>query len=244
MIKITNHSKLNPKLWKNENSLRPDVESLLKNIMVSIVSSLSTLANIPIDLDKDVADFLVCGSCAGYNYKRKSDLDFKIIINPERYLEKMDWQTFIVFSKFVTNSFIERYSPKIRGISVDVGINFKRYERSWYSLKTHKWIVNPVKLNKEEIKYINYRANLYYMAIKKKVNLVINNKLKHKDAAELYLYLKDKRVKSWDEEFSNNSPFAIAFSKLLSHTKIRKRLLDTDEDYTRKMMTDVNVDPS
>ncbi|MBN1325017.1 MAG: hypothetical protein JW974_02260 [Alphaproteobacteria bacterium] len=241
IIKVPNHKRLNPKIWLKDGSLRPDVAVVLDNMVVSIISSLSTFSKIPIDFEKDIEEVVLCGSCANYFYRKKSDLDMKIIVRQARYLEKMDMGMYKVFSKFISSYFVKKYSPNIFGIPVDIGIVGTAAEITKYSLMQKKWIIEPERLTDEECKYINYRSKLYYLAIKKMVKNIIKDKNKHADTPKFYAYLRTKRVKSWDDKFNNREPFSIALSNL-SDTGIIDKMLNLNKELIQDLMTDINQD--
>ncbi|MBN1325013.1 MAG: hypothetical protein JW974_02240 [Alphaproteobacteria bacterium] len=235
MVKIKNHKILNPKIWNQDGSLRVDVENVINNIVVSVITSLAALAKIPVDVEKDMEDYFICGSSANYFYRNKSDLDIKIIVNIDRYLDKMDLKAFDIYCNFVGNFFIKKYLPKINGISVDISITRKKYTKSCYSVKNNKWVIYPIRLTDEDFKYISYRSNLYYLAIKKMINNIIKDKNKHADIPKFYDYLVKKRYKSWSESFENRAPFSIAFS-YIRDTGLIDKMLDINKELIQDLV--------
>ncbi len=69
---IDKHSELNPKLWKNSNELRPEVQVALFKIAKEFYEFL--------DFDVPLEDVQVTGSQANYNYSDYSDLDLHLIV--------------------------------------------------------------------------------------------------------------------------------------------------------------------
>lgn len=243
IIRVPNHKRLNPKLWNGDGSLRPETYNVINNIVVSAISSLSTFSKIPVDLEKDIVDVVLCGSSASYFYKKYSDLDIKIVVRPDRYLKKMNIETYKVFSKFVSSHFVKKYSPSVCGISVDVGIVGETLEIEKYSFNQKKWLIKPTRLTSDEIKYIRKRTRIYYLAMRKMIKSILKDKNRYKEAGELYGYMRTRRKQSWDERFYNRTPFSLAFS-YLSHDGFFKKLLKAQEIYIKNMMTDINCNPS
>lgn len=243
MIKISNHSRLNKKLWLSNGSLRPEAEKILNNMVVTIITLLAVFSKIPVDLEKDIVDIILCGSAAEYFYNKNSDLDMKIIINPDRYLKKMDQQTLNIFSKFLSNYFTTNYTPKLFGISVDVGIVNTTKEMPKYSLVQKKWLIKPARFSPDELKYIKHRTKLYYLALRNMINGLLKDKSKHNDAAKLYFYLRARRMESWNEKLINKSPYSLAFSHI-NRRGLFKKLLKLDEMRIKRLMTDINSNPA
>lgn len=242
MFRIHNHSKLNPKIWQSDGSMRPEVAEVLTRTYISFMTVLSVYANIPIDLENDVVDVFLCGSSVNYFYSRKSDLDLKIFIKPDRYMEKIKPDLVNNFIRFIRNFFVDKYKPDCSGISIDISVTFSDIPYERYSLLQKKWVKEPKRLSDDELKYIKHRAKLYYLAMDNMIKTIVKDKNKHKDAASLYSYMKDRRFSSWYEKFSNRSPYSLAFSRIKK--KQLEKLLKTERKYTKKLMTDVNINPS
>ena len=108
MLKIKNHSKLNPILWNSDNSIHPEVAEVLTRISVSFMTVLSTYVGLPLDFESDVLDVFVAGSSVEYFYDKNSDIDLTLLIKADRYLERMKPDIFDGLVKFIQNFFIEK----------------------------------------------------------------------------------------------------------------------------------------
>lgn len=73
---IDKHPTLNPKLWKDEDTLRPEVQVALFKIAKEFYEFL--------DFDAPLVDIQVTGSQANYNYSEFSDLDLHLIVPYEQ----------------------------------------------------------------------------------------------------------------------------------------------------------------
>ncbi len=69
---VDKHSELNPKIWRDEDSLRPEVQVALFKIAKEFYEFL--------DFDAPLVDVQVTGSQANYNYSSYSDLDLHLIV--------------------------------------------------------------------------------------------------------------------------------------------------------------------
>jgi len=235
IIRKSNHKRLNPKIWRRDCSLRPDVDFVLNNIVVAVMSSLATFSKIPVDLEKDIEEIVIGGSCADYFYTKKSDIDLKIKVRPDRYLEKMDIETYKSFSKFVSSYFVAKYSPNIFGIPVDIGIVGESLDITKYSLIQKKWLIKPKKLTNSELKYIEHRKKLYYLSIRNIMMGVIKDKNKHFDIPKVYAYLRKKRVESWKESFGIRGPYSQALSRV-KNSGLTDKMLNTNKELIKSLM--------
>ena len=73
LLSIVIHSELNPKLWRDENSLRPEVHAGLLAIAREFYHSL--------DFDLPLKDIQITGSQANYAYSDYSDIDLHLIVD-------------------------------------------------------------------------------------------------------------------------------------------------------------------
>ncbi|MBN1325012.1 MAG: hypothetical protein JW974_02235 [Alphaproteobacteria bacterium] len=242
MLQIKNHKTLNPKIWLPDNSLRPEVAEMLNRIYISLMTVLSIYYNIPMDLERDVVDVILCGSSKEYFYSKKSDIDIDIILRPDRYLEKIHPDLLIKFNSFIRTFFTNKYSPKINGISVDIGFISRDFDFVRYSLIQKKWLRNPKKYSDKELKIMRYKTNLYYLAMKKMINSVLKDKTRHKELSGLYSHMKNRRLKSWDDYSIGMVAYSLAFAHLKRNGIINK-LLKADEAYMKRMMTDLSCNP-
>lgn len=127
--------KLNPKLWQCDGNLRGKVGEILDRVFISIMSMLAVYTNVPMNIDSDIIDIILCEPFV--------DLNVKIIIRPNRYLKKMDSDVFEEFVKFLCISFAEKYKPRINGVKVNIDFKLVPPSGLRYSLFNRVWINKP-----------------------------------------------------------------------------------------------------
>ena len=138
-IKLQYHSKLNPKIWINENKLRTEVKTKL----LQFAKAFQSFANIP---QAAIEDIILTGGNANYNYTKYSDLDVHIMVDKAKVTgfglrlddamqdKKMLWT--LTHNIKVLGYPIEPYAQ-------DVHSKFPTGQ-GVYSLKSDKWIQKPV----------------------------------------------------------------------------------------------------
>jgi predicted nucleotidyltransferase len=236
MIPVYNHLALNPKMWLADNVLRPAAAELSTRIFISFMTVLSTYGGLGLDLDADVKDVVLCGSCVGYNYKRKSDVDISIILRPDRYLQSMDSDTLDTLLDFVGLFFIKKYDPKILGMRVDISVVpdvSGRFAR--YSLIQKKWLKEPRRFSADETQRIKYRADLYYRALRRRAVALLRDKNMHGQGCKTWHEMKLRRSESWDEDLLNMAPYSLAYSHLNRQGYVQ-RLSNADRNNIRRLI--------
>jgi len=130
---------LQPKLWKNSTHLYPGVKAALMEIVDEFVENLG--------LDVDIADIIVTGSIANYNWSKFSDIDVHILvdfddINTDHDLVKR-------FFDAVRSNWNKLHDIRIKGHEVELyvqDINEPHISTGVYSLPDEKWLVTPKKI--------------------------------------------------------------------------------------------------
>ena len=104
------HETLNPRIWTEDNQLRPEVSVALKKIVNFFVEQ--SEINIP------VLDVYLVGSNASYNYSSHSDLDVHIITN----YEDVDCNEEIVqlLYNMLKTKFNSDYEFSVHGVPVEL----------------------------------------------------------------------------------------------------------------------------
>lgn len=140
---------LNPILWDEDNSLKPEIKSKLLEIYTAFVNKLKE-KEIPID----VVDVLLLGSNAAYNYGDKSDIDLHIVTDFNN-IPLNDTLTQLFYNHEKTD-FNEEYDITIKGLPVEVyieDINAGTMSNGIYSLLQDKWLKFPEYNPPEDIDY-------------------------------------------------------------------------------------------
>ena len=131
-IPAQNHTELNPALWDGD-ALKPDVEHTLLKIAKAYWKFLS--------IDTPIADIVISGSQANFNYSKHSDIDLHLIVSYANVQCDM-----AVDELFDTKRKLwkEQHNIDIHGIPVEVYVEdtAKPAVTASYSLLKNTW-VNP-----------------------------------------------------------------------------------------------------
>ena len=133
---------LQPKLWKDSAHLYPGVRAALLEIVEEFLENLG--------LDTEVADIIVTGSIANYNWSRFSDIDVHILvdfneINDDKELVKR-------FFDAVRSNWNKLHDIHVKGHEVELyvqDVNEPHVSTGVYSLSDQKWLVVPKKVKPE-----------------------------------------------------------------------------------------------
>lgn len=130
------HDKLNPKLWNEDNTIKPEVYQKLYNISQEFLKF--------IEIPLNIVDIEIVGSNASYNYNETSDIDLHVIVNSEvNYVEPEILRTLYNARK---SSFNDNYDLSIEGIPVELYIEDVKDGNATngrYSVLKNDWVVFP-----------------------------------------------------------------------------------------------------
>ena len=135
------HDTLNPKLWDENNNLRPIVKDRLIRIVDKYIESSDVLTK------EDVIDVELLGSNASYNYTPYSDLDVHLVVNMEDV--SCDPALFQLACNAERSNFNKNYDFKIKGIDVELyveDVHAGTASNGIYSLFNDEWIKFPQKI--------------------------------------------------------------------------------------------------
>lgn len=138
---------LNPKLWQQDGTLRPEVHDKLIEIQNEFIEQLNE-NNIPVA----VLDAWIVGSNASYNYTDQSDLDLHIIVDSNA--SSCDAAVLQILYNYFKSNFNSKYDISIHGIDVELyieDVNSNAVSNGIYSLKQDKWIKKPIKADIPEV---------------------------------------------------------------------------------------------
>jgi hypothetical protein len=141
--------KLNPDVWVDENTIKPDIKELLIKIAKDYYNSLN--------LNISISDINFTGSLANYNWSKYSDFDVHILIDTSKFGDK---ETLIKdLIDYKTRAWNDKHNITIKGYDVELyieGINQEHYSTGVYSLLNEKWVIKPEipnpKINKKIVK--------------------------------------------------------------------------------------------
>lgn len=134
------HSQLNPRLWLDDNTLKPEVREKI----LEITNEFQKYLEIPINF----IDVHLLGSNASYNYTENSDLDVHVIVNFDYLNAPDEWLQ--IFFNLQKRAFNEEYDIKIKGIDVELyveDVNAGTVSNGIYSVYKNKWIKPPKYIN-------------------------------------------------------------------------------------------------
>lgn len=132
--------KLNPLLFDEEGSLRPEVSKKVKEIVDAFLEA----AGVSIK----IADIRLVGSNASYNYNEHSDLDIHIVTDLSKIAEPETIAR--LYMDVVKRNFNLIYDIKIKGIDVELyveDINAGAQSNGVYSVMKDKWIKEPTPMD-------------------------------------------------------------------------------------------------
>ena len=138
---------LNPKLWQQDGTLRPEVRGKLIEIQDQFIEELNE-NSIPVA----VLDAWIVGSNASYNYTDQSDLDLHIIVDSSA--SSCDAAVLQILYNYFKSNFNSKYDISIHGIDVELyieDVNSNAVSNGIYSLKQDKWIKKPIKADIPEV---------------------------------------------------------------------------------------------
>jgi predicted nucleotidyltransferase len=133
---------LQPTLWKDSAHLYPGVKAALMEIVEEFTENLG--------LDVEIADIVVTGSIANYNWSKFSDIDIHLLvdfeeINSDRELVKR-------FFDAVRSNWNKLHDIRVKGHEVELyvqDVNEPHISTGVYSLPEEKWLVTPKKVKPE-----------------------------------------------------------------------------------------------
>ena len=186
------HDELNPRIWDEDNQLKPKIKKGILDIVNEFVDY--------IEYDLPVVDIVIVGSNASYNYTDKSDLDIHLIVNFENIDENkalvnalcQSWKT--LFNK--------SYDIKLGGQHAELYVEDMQTSTNSngiYSVTNDKWLKYPTQ--------IHIPQNLDIEDDLVRVEIEIENALDSNDLQEVekmidWLYYQRKLALQLHGEFS------------------------------------------
>ena len=133
------HDELNPKLWQDSESLRPEVKEALLKIKEVFIEN----TELPINI---IATHLV-GSNVSYNYTPYSDLDLHFVVNFDSIPAPKELVQ--AYYNGERSAFNKAHDISIHGVNVEVyveDVNAGTMSNGIYHLETDTWIKRPNKI--------------------------------------------------------------------------------------------------
>ena len=143
---IEKHDTLNPKLWDENNELKPEVRNKIEEIVQKFDDNLKEN-----DVELDVKDITIIGSNANYNYSPDSDVDIHIIADTSVYPDQEDlaMKVYLAYKSLFNN----KYDPTLNGIEAEIYVEpdeVHANSNGVYSLKDG-WLKEPEQVDVPEI---------------------------------------------------------------------------------------------
>lgn len=137
-INVQYHDELNPKLWKNEDELHPDVQEALVKVADEFFKFLD-IKSLP------VKDITITGSNANYNWTKISDLDVHLLVDMEDV--EAEWGSLAaLYFDSTKKNWNDTHEVKIKGVPIEVYVQNEAEEHvstGVYSLKSKSWLIRP-----------------------------------------------------------------------------------------------------
>jgi hypothetical protein len=131
---------LNPVLWDRNNKLKADIWIAMNRISTAVID----YVGIP---KADIADIILLGGNANYNWTDQSDIDIHIVMKPTSYQNNELASQFLLHAKSIWN---EGHNIRIHGLKVEVYVELpeqKRYTgQGIYSLTQNRWVQMPTRI--------------------------------------------------------------------------------------------------
>lgn len=143
---IEKHDTLNPKLWDENNELKPEVREKIEEIVQKFYDNLKEN-----DVELDVKDIAIIGSNANYNYSPDSDVDIHIIADTSVYPDQEDlaMKVYLAYKSLFNN----KYDPTLNGIEAEIYVEpdeVHANSNGVYSLKDG-WLKEPEQVGVPDI---------------------------------------------------------------------------------------------
>lgn len=146
---IEKHDQLNPKLWKEDKTLKDEVREKILEIVDKFLEQLEED-----EIKIEVEDIKIVGSNCSYNYTKDSDLDIHIVTNTKKLESEANLYP-IIYDKY-KSLFNSKYEIEFYGIPVEVYVETSDTQleeerkpsalksNGIYSVLNDKWIKEPV----------------------------------------------------------------------------------------------------
>jgi len=140
MKAVIYNNTLNPNIWNNDKTIKPDVRDALLKVAQDFYEET--------ELSAPIEDVYMLGSAANYNWGPTSDIDLHILINFDKLGLEHDLVKKMVDS--IKANWNKNHDIRIHGHRVELYIqDIKETNRALgiYSILNNKWIKVPQKLN-------------------------------------------------------------------------------------------------
>jgi len=146
-IRIYNNT-LNPDLWQDGNTLKPEIRDALLTIAQDFYKDT--------ELQAPIEDIYMLGSSANYNWSPTSDIDLHVLID----FKKLNIRTLNTSSHIdpeyskklvdaITSNWNKNHNVTIKGRRVEIyiqDVNEKNRSTGVYSVLNNKWVMMPQKI--------------------------------------------------------------------------------------------------
>jgi len=137
-IRIYNNT-LNPDLWQNDNTLKPEIRESLLKIAQDFYKET--------ELEAPIEDVYMLGSSANYNWSPTSDIDLHVVIDFKKINSDVDLTKQLVDA--LKSNWNKNHNVTIKGRKVEVyiqDVNEKNRSTGVYSVLNNKWVLVPQKI--------------------------------------------------------------------------------------------------
>tara|TARA_Y100001938_G_scaffold45922_1_gene63815 strand:+ start:7935 stop:8636 length:702 start_codon:yes stop_codon:yes gene_type:complete len=131
-------SRLNPKIWREDDSLQPTIRAVLLHIAEEFMSFVALKG-------AEIQDVRFTGSLANFRYHPSSDIDLHLVIDFDKVSQKKDLVRQMFSAKAALWNI--KHDIKLRGYDVEIyveDISEPHYSTGVYSIMHKQWLSFPV----------------------------------------------------------------------------------------------------
>lgn len=162
---IKYHKTLNPKIWRADNTMDPEVRRVIIAIAADFIDYMNAIG---FQITRqDILDIVIYGSNANYFYDKTSDIDVYILADLDEIQEKYKEISFFTLYKSLMATWRRQFTLRIRGLHIDLSlenVHKPKHAPGWwrsgpaYSILHNKWIHELVRLDEKTLREYRRQA--------------------------------------------------------------------------------------
>lgn len=176
------HKNLFPKIWDNDETLKPTVRQALLAMVSEYIFYLSSVVKIPVS-ESDIQDVILHGSITNYYWDKYSDIDMCLVMDLSELRKKLSGIDDFFLFKSLLNSWENNFYISVYGRKIDIWLLDKTEKQTYldntvdtfYSLLSNKWIKKPKHIPDNELKKIKKVARKKYRIIMRQCNQILKS---------------------------------------------------------------------
>lgn len=144
---IEKHDDLNPALFNQDATLKPDVKEKINEIVEEFLKDF-----IEVEVELTVQDIILTGSNASYNYTKDSDLDIHIIADTSKIEDTLNLHK-VIYNAY-KSAFNKKFEIELNKVPVEIYVETQDtplVSNGIYSVMNDNWVKEPVKEDIPEV---------------------------------------------------------------------------------------------